>query len=181
MSCTQRTAIKCGRVISNTPTNRDLNTTMTWLCRASKRHTGSRSIELSRFCQTTQYACRSLWYQPASQPHRRLLILLLEGLEDKGLHTRTRIYRSLKLELNVIDDRGFSKYFLTMKSIVDVATDMMLTGPGRGSAAGSLVAYALNITQVDPIKHGLCCSLASCARMRLTILILIMMYQTVWL
>ena len=42
-----------------------------------------------------------------------------------------------------------------MKSIVDVATDMMLTGPGRGSAAGSLVAYALNITQVDPIKHGL--------------------------
>ena len=36
-----------------------------------------------------------------------------------------------------------------------VATDMMLTGPGRGSAAGSLVAYALNITQVDPIKNGL--------------------------
>jgi len=44
---------------------------------------------------------------------------------------------------------------LTMKSIVDVATEMMLTGPGRGSAAGSLVAYALNITQVDPIKYDL--------------------------
>ena len=61
----------------------------------------------------------------------------------------------MRHELNVIDDRGFSKYFLTMKSIVDVATGMMLTGPGRGSAAGSLVAYALNITQVDPIKYDL--------------------------
>ena len=42
-----------------------------------------------------------------------------------------------------------------MKSISDVANTMMLSGPGRGSAAGSLVAYALGITQVDPIKYGL--------------------------
>ena len=79
----------------------------------------------------------------------------LEGLKEKGLHTNKEYTERLRLELNVIDDRGFSKYFLTMKSIVDVATDMMLPGPGRGSAAGSLVAYALGITQVDPIKHGL--------------------------
>ncbi len=84
-----------------------------------------------------------------------LVNFALEGLKDKGLHTNKQYTARLKEELNVIDDRGFSKYFLTMKSIVDVATDMMLTGPGRGSAAGSLVAYALNITQVDPIKHGL--------------------------
>ena len=61
----------------------------------------------------------------------------------------------LKHELTVIADRGFSKYFLTMKSICDIANGMMLTGPGRGSAAGSLVAYALRITQIDPIKYGL--------------------------
>ncbi|MAH44427.1 hypothetical protein CMI37_01270 [Candidatus Pacearchaeota archaeon] len=79
----------------------------------------------------------------------------LEGLKQKGLHTNKEYTSRLKRELDVIDDRGFSKYFLTMKSIVDVATDMMLPGPGRGSAAGSLVAYALNITQVDPIRHGL--------------------------
>ena len=84
-----------------------------------------------------------------------LVNFALEGLKDKGLHTNKEYTNRLKEELNVIDDRGFSKYFLTMKSIVDVATDMMLPGPGRGSAAGSLVAYALNITQVDPIKHGL--------------------------
>ena len=79
----------------------------------------------------------------------------LEGLKDKGLHKNKEYTDRLRHELNVIDDRGFSKYFLTMKSIVDVATGMMLTGPGRGSAAGSLVAYALNITQVDPIKYDL--------------------------
>ena len=78
-----------------------------------------------------------------------------EGLKGHGLHTNKEYTDRLRQELGVIDDRGFSKYFLTMKSIVDVATDMMLPGPGRGSAAGSLVAYALGITQVDPIRHGL--------------------------
>ena len=59
------------------------------------------------------------------------------------------------MELGVIDDRGFSKYFLTMKAIADRANTIQLTGPGRGSAAGSLVAYALGITQVDPIRWNL--------------------------
>ena len=58
-------------------------------------------------------------------------------------------------ELSVISERGFSKYFLTMKAVSDKASNMMLTGTGRGSAAGSLVAYALGITQVDPLKYGL--------------------------
>ncbi|MEC9472307.1 MAG: DNA polymerase III subunit alpha, partial [Pseudomonadota bacterium] len=59
------------------------------------------------------------------------------------------------MELDVIEDRGFSKYFLTMKAISDKANEVQLTGPGRGSAAGSLVAYVLGITQIDPIKYGL--------------------------
>ena len=61
----------------------------------------------------------------------------------------------LNSELKVIADRGFSKYFLTMKAISDKTNEVQLAGPGRGSAAGSLVAYALGITQVDPIKYGL--------------------------
>ena len=79
----------------------------------------------------------------------------LEGLKERNLHKNKQYTDRLKMELNTIDERGFSKYFLTMKSIADVATNMMLAGPGRGSAAGSLVAYALGITQVDPIKYGL--------------------------
>ena len=48
-----------------------------------------------------------------------------------------------------------SKYFLTMKAVSDEATKTQLVGAGRGSAAGSLVAYVLGITGIDPIEYGL--------------------------
>jgi len=89
----------------------------------------------------------------------------LERLASKGLFSllklndqlssREKYKLRLDHELKVIADRGFSKYFLTMKAIVDKTDEIQLSGPGRGSAAGSLVAYALGITQVDPIKYGL--------------------------
>ena len=79
----------------------------------------------------------------------------LEGLRLRGLHDNTEYTDRLQMELDVIEDRGFSKYFLTMKAISDKANEVQLTGPGRGSAAGSLVAYVLGITQIDPIKYGL--------------------------
>jgi len=79
----------------------------------------------------------------------------LEGLRNKNLHTNQEYTDRLGMELGVISDRGFSKYFLTMNQISLKANEVMIAGPGRGSAAGSLVAYALNITQVDPIKWNL--------------------------
>ena len=79
----------------------------------------------------------------------------LEGLRNINRHEDEEYQARLKKELNVIEDRGFSKYFLTMKAIADKASDIQLTGPGRGSAAGSLVAYVLGITQIDPIKYDL--------------------------
>ena len=79
----------------------------------------------------------------------------LEGLRQRGLHDNQDYTDRLQMELDVIEDRGFSKYFLTMKAISDKANQAQLTGPGRGSAAGSLVAYVLGITQIDPIKYGL--------------------------
>jgi len=81
--------------------------------------------------------------------------MCFEGLRRLGKQNDEEYTTRLNIELDVIDDRGFSKYFLTMKAIADRANEIMLTGPGRGSAAGSLVAYALNITQVDPLKYGL--------------------------
>lgn len=66
------------------------------------------------------------------------------------------VYRErLEHELAVIFKRDFSKYFLTMRKIINLAKERMLCGPGRGSAGGSLVAYLLDITQVDPIKWDL--------------------------
>lgn len=79
----------------------------------------------------------------------------IDGLKAIGKHKDQTYIERLRHELTVIDDRGFSKYFLTMKAIADKASNMMLTGPGRGSAAGSLVAYVLGITQIDPIKYNL--------------------------
>lgn len=79
----------------------------------------------------------------------------LEGLKEKGLHTNNVYIDRLKHELNIIDDRGFSKYFLTMKAIYDEAREKMLIGPGRGSSCGSLAAYVLNLTAIDPLKYDL--------------------------
>ena len=80
-------------------------------------------------------------------------ILVEQGRANKKT---AQVYKErVDEELAVISERGFSKYFLTMKAVSDKASDMMLTGTGRGSAAGSLVAYALGITQVDPLKYGL--------------------------
>jgi DNA polymerase-3 subunit alpha len=84
-----------------------------------------------------------------------LVKLSMDGLKELGFLYNNEYLSRLKHELKVIDDRGFSKYFLTMKAISDRALSSMLTSPGRGSAAGSLVAYALNITQIDPIKYDL--------------------------
>ena len=86
---------------------------------------------------------------------KTLISACIDGARDLGLKDNPEYINRLKEELSVISDRGFSKYFLTMKAIADRATDVQLTGAGRGSAAGSLVAYVLGITQVDPIKYNL--------------------------
>ena len=81
--------------------------------------------------------------------------LAIEGLKSMNLHKKMNYVDRLKEEIKIIDERGFSKYFLTMKAIADRANDVMLSGPGRGSAAGSLLSYVLGVTQIDPIKYDL--------------------------
>ncbi len=59
-------------------------------------------------------------------------------------------------EINVICDKGYPSYFLIVADLINYARSVNIrVGPGRGSAAGSLVAYALRITDIDPIEHGL--------------------------
>jgi DNA polymerase III subunit alpha len=59
-------------------------------------------------------------------------------------------------ELGVISNMGFENYFLVVKDLVDASRKMNVpVGPGRGSAAGSIVSYLLGITQIDPISHNL--------------------------
>ena len=62
----------------------------------------------------------------------------------------------LEYELSVIKKTGFASYFLIVQDFVNWAkNNKIVVGPGRGSAAGSIVSYILNITDVDPIKYGL--------------------------
>ncbi|MBN2885841.1 MAG: DNA polymerase III subunit alpha [Chromatiaceae bacterium] len=73
------------------------------------------------------------------------------------LEARRRLYRErLELELGVINQMGFPGYFLIVADFIQWAKDEGIpVGPGRGSGAGSLVAYALKITDLDPIEHDL--------------------------
>lgn len=86
---------------------------------------------------------------------KALYELCRAGLMKKGLDKDPVYIERLKTELDVIKKKKFERYFLLMKQIIDVAKKSQILGCGRGSAAGSLVLYLLEITQVDPIKHGL--------------------------
>jgi DNA polymerase-3 subunit alpha len=77
------------------------------------------------------------------------------GLKEKGLEKNKEYSERLERELKTIKQKSFSLYFITMKTVSDIAKKVMLCGPGRGSAAGSLVVYCLNITEIDPIKYNL--------------------------
>jgi DNA polymerase-3 subunit alpha len=84
----------------------------------------------------------------------KLKSLVLEGLKRKGLTSKEYIDRAV-YELKVIQKIGVEDYFLTKAEILNVLRKHMLTGSGRGSGAGSLVCYLLDITLLDPIKNGL--------------------------
>jgi len=80
---------------------------------------------------------------------------LLEKLNGKDLDNKTYKDR-LKFELDVIIQMDFPGYFLIVADFIRWSKENGIpVGPGRGSGAGSLVAYVLGITNVDPIKHGL--------------------------
>jgi DNA polymerase-3 subunit alpha len=82
---------------------------------------------------------------------------LLERLNRKLRHEIDPVYKErLEYELKVIQQMGFSTYFLVVWDYIKFAKDNDIpVGPGRGSAAGSLVAYAMGITNIDPVHHGL--------------------------
>lgn len=86
----------------------------------------------------------------------------LEIVSKQGLYERfggmpPEVYRArLDSELKAIKKMGFSDYMLIVAQFMNGARELgVLHGPGRGSAAGSLVAYAMKITEIDPIKYGL--------------------------
>ncbi|BAZ03485.1 DNA polymerase III subunit alpha [Calothrix sp. NIES-3974] len=82
---------------------------------------------------------------------------LITKLRCKNRHELEPVYRErMEYELKMIQQMGFSGYFLIVWDYIKFARDNNIpVGPGRGSAAGSLVAYAMGITNIDPVHHGL--------------------------
>lgn len=91
------------------------------------------------------------------EPKKYLFELCKAGLTKRMNGTIPDNYKErLIYELKVINDMGFSNYFLVVYDFIRFAKkNKILVGPGRGSAAGSLVAYSLGITEIDPLKYDL--------------------------
>ncbi|WP_462399176.1 DNA polymerase III subunit alpha, partial [Corynebacterium falsenii] len=83
---------------------------------------------------------------------------VMRGLEERfpGKPVPTEYIDRAKYEIGVIDMKGYPSYFLIVAELIKHARSVGIrVGPGRGSAAGALVAYALTITNIDPMEHGL--------------------------
>lgn len=79
-----------------------------------------------------------------------------ENLEAKYPKKRKEAAKRLDYELKIIKEKNFENYFLIISDLVDYAKkNNILVGPGRGSAAGSITSYLLEITSIDPIKYNL--------------------------
>ena len=89
-------------------------------------------------------------------PDSELSTLAIKGLKDRGVHDIEGYVQRLEEEIGVISAKKFSPYFLVVRNMINWAKkEGIQVGPGRGSSAGSLLCYALGITDIDPIKHGL--------------------------
>tara|TARA_X000000950_G_scaffold4741_1_gene4909 strand:- start:3598 stop:7032 length:3435 start_codon:yes stop_codon:yes gene_type:complete len=91
-----------------------------------------------------------------SDPDEYLKSITESGAQNLYGEITPEIKKRMSHELNVIKDMGFAGYFLITADFVEYAKKSSIpVGPGRGSAAGSLVSYALGITSIDPLKHDL--------------------------
>ena len=88
-------------------------------------------------------------------PYSMLAKLAWRGLEERYRPVIPEAMRRLQYELGVIEELGFSEYFLTVREIVSFAKGRGIRCSGRGSAGDSIVTYLLGITDADPVAHDL--------------------------
>ncbi|MEN6300819.1 MAG: DNA polymerase III subunit alpha, partial [Anaerolineaceae bacterium] len=121
----------------------------------------SNTLEIAERCQVN--LAREGYHLPkfevpaGNNPRSYLLDLCLSGLARRmpGQNDLPEVKQRLDYELRVINDMGFNEYFLIVWDLCHYAREKNIWYNARGSAAGSLVAYALDITSVEPLKHKL--------------------------
>lgn len=112
-----------------------------------------KSYHFPRYAQTEEESEDELFKQMAMEGFEERLSLIKKTNPDID----EQVYRDrIDYEIGVILDMGFPGYFLIVADFIDHSKKIGVpVGPGRGSAAGSMVAYAMGITALDPIEHGL--------------------------
>jgi DNA polymerase-3 subunit alpha len=97
------------------------------------------------------------FHAPGGVPNESYLReLCSEGMKDRYGEITPMLQERLDYEFSTIVDMGYVEYFLIVWDFINYARNNgIMVGPGRGSAAGSIVAYALKITDIDPIRNGL--------------------------
>jgi len=100
---------------------------------------------------------RDYFEEIAGQGFEERLPLIKEKINSgQSAHTLEEYQRRFEREIKLIEEMGFEGYFLIVWDMIKAARDRGIpVGPGRGSAAGSLIAYCLGITQIDPIEYDL--------------------------
>lgn len=120
----------------------------------------SNTVEIARQCNV-EFEFGKVFLPEFKVPegmtnYQYLRELCLKGLADRYSEITDELKQRLEYELKIINDMGYVDYFLVVWDFIRYARENgILTGPGRGSGAGSLVAYCLGITKIDPIRYGL--------------------------
>lgn len=118
-----------------------------------------RTLDVADACRFELDLDRLLFPQatlaPGETPYSRLAALAFRGASERYRPLKPEVVHRLEYELTTIDKLGFSGYFLLVVQIADFARAQGIPYVGRGSAADSLVAYCLRLTDADPLRYRL--------------------------
>lgn len=119
-----------------------------WGCEEAAENT----IKIAEMCNVTLPKSGMVKYHGTQDLHE----LCVRGAARKGIDLTDPVYLArYENEMSLIKSKEFTDYFLIVSDMIRKAKRDMLVGPSRGSSAGSLVCYLCDITEIDPIKHGL--------------------------
>lgn len=122
----------------------------------SKNHSSVLGINKKYILPENKNFIPSFHPENKMEPYEFLRFLTFEGLKEKYPKITPEIEERANSELDLIHSQGFVDYFLIVWDYIHFAEKNNISvGPGRGSGAGSIVAYATGITKVDPLKYGL--------------------------
>ncbi|HZJ76932.1 MAG TPA: DNA polymerase III subunit alpha, partial [Oscillospiraceae bacterium] len=120
----------------------------------------SNTVKIAEQCNV-DFDFDTIYLPEYEMPHNECKVdylrkICFEGLEKRYNPVTGELKERLNKELAVIESMGYVEYFLIVRDFIRYAKDNKIpVGPGRGSAAGSIVAYTLGITDIDPIKYNL--------------------------